>query len=64
MEVRLPSQKLEELQEVVEQWQARKSCTVKELESLIGRLSHAAQVVQPGKTFLRRLFELKSIMRT
>ena len=32
------------------------SYTAKELES------HAAQVVQPGKTFLRRMFELKSRM--
>ena len=32
---------------------------MKELESLIGKLGHAAQVVTPGKTFMRRMFELK-----
>ena len=62
MEVRLPDNKLDELKELVRQWLGRKSCTVKELESLIGKLGHAAQVVQPGKTFLRRMFELKSRM--
>ena len=62
MEVRLPGPKLRELREVIQQWQDRRSCTVKELESLIGKLGHAAQVVQPGKTFLRRMFELKARM--
>ena len=30
----------------------------KNLESLVGKLAHASQVVQPGKTFMRRMFEL------
>ena len=34
------------------------SCTKKDLESLIGHLSHAATVVRPGRTFLRLLFTL------
>ena len=33
MEVRLPTQKLEELKELVRHCQGRKSCTMKELES-------------------------------
>ena len=59
MEVRLLVPRLRELREVFQQWQDR-SCTLKELESLIGKLGHAAQVVQPGKMFLRRMFELKA----
>ena len=44
-------------------WQGRKLCTIKELESLAGKLGHAAQVVQLGKTFLRRiLYERKAKM--
>ena len=55
--------KLEELKELVRHWQGRKSCTMKELESLAGKLGHAAQVVQPGKTSLRRiLYERKAKM--
>ncbi len=41
----------------------RRSCTRKELESLIGLLHQACTVVRPGKTFLRRMFELLSIAR-
>jgi len=58
-EVRLPESKVLELKELLRQWQGKRSCTPKELESLIGKLGHAAQVVVPGKTFLRRIFELK-----
>ena len=58
MEVRLPLKKLQELRELTRQWLGRKTCTRKELESLVGKLAHAARVVRPGKTFMRRLFEL------
>ena len=37
--------------------------TMKDLESLVGKLGHAAQVVQPGRTFLRQKFELKAAVR-
>ena len=60
MEVRLPREKLLELQHLIRQWVAKKSCTRKELKSLTGKLGHAAKVVQPGKTFMRRMFELQS----
>ncbi len=45
------------------QWRGRKSCVMKDLEFLIGKLAHAAQVVPLGKTFLRRMFELKAAVR-
>ncbi len=60
MEVRLPQAKLAELKELSQHWCERKVCTIRELESLVGKLAHAAQVVQPGKTFLRRMFETKA----
>ena len=61
-EIRLPRQKLEELKELIRLWVGRRICSRKELESLVGKLGHAAQVVRPGKTFMRRLFELKAAM--
>ena len=61
-EIRLPRQKLEDLKELIRQWVGRRTCSRKELESLVGKLGHAAQVVPPGKTFMRRLFELKAAM--
>ena len=45
-------------------WTPRKSCTRKELESLLGHLSQAASVVRPGRTFLRQLFSLLHVART
>jgi len=36
---------------------------MKDLESLGGTLAHATQVVPPEKTFLRRIFELKTAVR-
>ena len=63
LEVWLPQRKLEELKELVGRWIGRKSCIMKDLESLIGKLAHAAQVMPPGKTFLRRMFELKAAVR-
>ena len=41
----------------------KKSSTKRELESLVGKLGHAARVVPPGKTFMRRMFELMSTAR-
>ena len=56
-EIRLPRQKLGELRTEIHWWLGRKSCTKRELESLVGRLCHASRVVKPGKTFMRHLFE-------
>ena len=56
--IRLPQLKLRELQFLIRSWVGRQSCTKKDLESLVGKLAHASQVVRPGKTFMRRMFEL------
>ena len=58
MEVRLPEEKLQETQTMVSSWLGKKSCQRKDLESLVGKLAHASKVVQPRKTFMRRMFEL------
>ena len=50
MIIRLPLQKLLELQDLVRAWRGRRACTRSELESLVGKLAHACTVVQPGKT--------------
>ena len=47
-----------DLQQTLLAWLGRRLCRKKELESLVGKLSHASRVVQPGKTFLLQLFEL------
>ena len=63
MVIRLPLAKLTEMQQLIQDWQKKKSATKKELESLVGKLAFASQVVKPGKTFLRRMFELISVLR-
>ena len=57
-EIRFPTEKLKELQDLVKKWADRRSCTRWELESLVGRLAHASRVIKPGKTCMRWLFEL------
>ena len=54
-QIRLPAEKLRRLIEVLAIWADRRSCTKRELLSLIGSLHHAAAVVRPGRVFLRRL---------
>ena len=63
MEIRLPPQKLSELQSLCQMWFRKRSSTKRELESLVGKLSHASSVVPPGKTFMRRMFELLAVAR-
>ena len=60
MELRLPHDKLERLKEELGCWRNRKRCTKRELQSLTGSLQHAATVVKPGRTFMRRLYNLVS----
>ena len=53
---RLP--KVSELRDLVKEWSQRKSCLVKDLQSLVGKLMHACKVVHPGRSFLGRMLEL------
>lgn len=60
---RLPADKLRALKELISSWLPRKWCNKQELESLIGHLHHAAKVVWPGRTFLRRMINLLCCFR-
>lgn len=62
-ELRLPEEKLHRLLQMVSHWQGRKSCTRRELESLIGSLQHACKVVRQGRSFLRQAISLLSVAR-
>ena len=57
-ELRLPEDKLQRLQALLQKWGARRACQRRELESLVGLLNHACKVVRPGRSFLRRLLDL------
>ena len=59
-ELRLPREKLTRLKVAIQQWQQKKSCTKRELLSIIGQLQHACKVVRPGRTILRRMIDLST----
>jgi len=58
--LRLPEAKLRRLQGEIKNWTGKRSCTKRGLLSLIGQLQHACCVVQPGRTFLRRMIDLST----
>ena len=58
--VRLPSDKLFQLQFLLQSWHSRKKCTKRDLLSLIGSLSFACKVVKPSRIFLRLLIDLST----
>ena len=50
--LRLPQDKLERLQSLLQQWGSKRTCSRTELQSLIGLLNHACKVVRSGRSFL------------
>ena len=58
--LKLPEVKLQRLQGEIKNWTGKHSCTKRSLLSLIGQLQHACCVVQPGRTFLRRMIDLST----
>lgn len=61
MEMSVPADKLHLLREALAMWRGKKAGTKRELQSLIGSLSHACKVVKPGRTFLRRVIDLSTL---
>ena len=59
----LAQDKLARIRSLVLAWRNRQAATRRELQSLIGHLSHAAFVVLPGRTFLRRMIDLMKIAK-
>ena len=58
MEMRLPEEKLSELKLLITKWLSRKSGKKRELLSLIGKLSHVAKIIAPGRIFLSRMINV------
>ena len=61
MELSLPSEKLARITAMVFEWRNKKVATKQQLQAIIGTLSHAAVVVIPGRTFLRRMIDTMKI---
>ena len=62
-ELRLPVNKLQRLMEEIHQWLQWRSCTRRELESLIRVMQHACKVIIPGRLFLRRAITHLSVAK-
>ena len=58
LEARLPDTKLQDLHTLLDQYVNRGDMTQRELDSLLGKLSFAAWVIIPGRTFMRRLWDI------
>ena len=61
LDMRLPQEKLKRLKGYLGKWLNIDSTTKRRLQSIIGKLSDAAIVVCPGKTFLRSLINTSKI---
>ena len=57
----LPKSKLSRLQDEIRRWEGKRSCSKRELLSLIWQLQHACCVVKPGRSFLRRMIDLARV---
>lgn len=57
-ETRLPRDKVEKCRTLLYQYQNKKACTLKEIQSLVGVLNFACSVILPGRAFLRRFIQL------
>ena len=58
--IRLPKEKLERIRQLISRWTNEKSCTIKQLESLLAELQHVLTVVRPGRSFLHSMITLLS----
>ena len=58
LEAGLPRDKIKHIREALCRWECRKSCTPKELQSLIDTLHFACKVVPPDRSFLQRMIAL------
>ena len=56
MEACLPPEKLDRVRQTVALWLTKKKATKRAILSLVGTLQHAAKIVRPGRTFLRRMY--------
>ena len=56
---RLPQDKFDRITALLEDWPQKRWCKRKELESLIGHVQHACKIVLQGRSFLRRMINLR-----
>ena len=61
--IRLPESKLVRLRQLLQEWSGCKAMRKRDLLSLIGYLQHASKAVRQGRSFVRRLITLSTVVR-
>ncbi len=64
MEARMPADKLAWLGDLLATWRSRRTCRLRELQSLIGFLQFSAQVIPHARAFIRRLIEFSATFKS
>lgn len=62
-ELRLPSNRVSELLELLNLTMSKRKCSKHHLQRIVGKLSWAARVVRGGRTFLRRLITVMNSVK-
>lgn len=63
MEARLPLEKVKRIQGILESFSHRKTCTKRELLSLLGHLNFVSRVIHPGRSFVSHLIKLSTTVK-
>ena len=56
--VSIPSEKLRQINDMVKEWITKKTCTKRQLQSLLGSLLYIHKCVKPARAFLNRMLAL------
>lgn len=63
MEARLPTDKVTRISDILSSFATRRSCTKRQLLSLLGHLNFACRVIQPGRSFVSYLISLSTTVK-
>jgi len=63
MEARLPLEKVKRILAACEHFAGKKTCTKRELLSLLGHMNFAGKVIRPGRSFVSHLISLSKTVR-
>jgi len=63
MEIRLPTDKLQRIQDTLSNWLGKKKARKRDVLSLVGLLQHATKVVRCGRTFVGRMYAAAAKVR-
>ena len=61
--VSIPEEKINDLMEQMPWWCGRRTCTLRELQSLNGKLNFFSKAIRPGRVFTRRLIDLTTTVK-